>query len=179
MEHSDAAVVVARPRSASTHRRQNPQENIPSQTSDNKDIWTLILEKRRADAHSGGGDKPDAHILVVGSPRGGKTTLITRYLNPEKDDIPKPTIGLEYTFARRSGSNAVGKDRKEVVHIWELSAPRQLEEELLTSDQLLLPPHSLSTTVVVVVLDLSKRSLTCLFSGWRRSNKGFKYLSTN
>ncbi|KAL2628785.1 hypothetical protein R1flu_013471 [Riccia fluitans] len=128
----------------------------------------------------GGGDKPDAHILVVGSASGGKSTLITRYLTSEKDDVPKPTIGLEYTFTRRSVSSAVGNDRKEVVHISELSAPRQLEEELLTVDRLLLPMSNLSTTVVVVGVDGSeRRSLTCLYFGWRRSNKEFKHRSMN
>lgn len=45
---------------------------------------------------------------------------------------------------------------QDVVHIWELSGPRKLEEELLTAERLLLPMSSLSTSVVVVVLDLSK-----------------------
>ncbi|BBN09364.1 dynein cytoplasmic 2 light intermediate chain [Marchantia polymorpha subsp. ruderalis] len=146
-------------RPSSSHGRLSSKDNArPPPGTGGKDIWTIISEKKKADAHSGGGDRPDAHILVVGSPRGGKSTLIARYLNPEKEDVPKRTIGLEYTFARRTVSSAVSVDRKDVVHIWELSGPRKLEEELLTAERLLLPMSSLSTSVVVVVLDLSKPS---------------------
>jgi dynein light intermediate chain 2 len=36
-----------------------------------------------------------------------------------KDDKPKPTVALEYMFARRTGSANGAKD---VAHIWELGA---------------------------------------------------------
>lgn len=42
--------------------------------------------------------------LCVGMPGAGKSTLLNTYLNPNNDSIPKPTVALEYMFARRAGA---------------------------------------------------------------------------
>lgn len=47
-----------------------------------------------------------SYALVVGMPSAGKSTLLNAYLNPNNDTVPKPTVALEYMFARRArGSN--------------------------------------------------------------------------
>lgn len=44
--------------------------------------------------------------LCVGMPGAGKSTLLNAYLNPNNDSVPKPTVALEYMFARRArGAN--------------------------------------------------------------------------
>lgn len=40
--------------------------------------------------------------LCVGMPAAGKSTLLNAYLNPNNDSVPKPTVALEYMFARRA-----------------------------------------------------------------------------
>lgn len=40
--------------------------------------------------------------LCVGMPGAGKSTLLNAYLNPNNDSVPKPTVALEYMFARRA-----------------------------------------------------------------------------
>ena len=42
-------------------------------------------------------------LLVVGSKNTGKTTLIHRFL--ERQEAPKPTLALEYTFGRKNNQN--------------------------------------------------------------------------
>lgn len=42
--------------------------------------------------------------LCVGMPGAGKSTLLNTYLNPNNDSIPKPTVALEYMFARRASA---------------------------------------------------------------------------
>lgn len=45
--------------------------------------------------------------LCVGMPGAGKSSLLNVYLNPTNDGVPKPTVALEYMFARRaSAANA-------------------------------------------------------------------------
>jgi dynein light intermediate chain 2 len=51
-------------------------------------------------------------LLFVGNCNSGKTSLILKFL--ERDEVPKPTIGLDYTFGRRSkASNVV----THIVHV--------------------------------------------------------------
>lgn len=50
--------------------------------------------------------------LCVGMPGAGKSTLLNTYLNPNNDSIPKPTVALEYMFARRASAANMPKVRK-------------------------------------------------------------------
>ena len=48
-----------------------------------------------------------SYALCVGMPGAGKSSLLNAFLNPNNDTVPKPTIALEYMFARRaSAANA-------------------------------------------------------------------------
>ena len=42
----------------------------------------------------------NSHVLICGSRDCGKTSLVLRFL--ERDEQPKPTVALEYTYGRRS-----------------------------------------------------------------------------
>lgn len=44
----------------------------------------------------------NSYALCVGMPGSGKSSLLNTYLNPNNDAIPKPTVALEYMFARRA-----------------------------------------------------------------------------
>lgn len=49
----------------------------------------------------------ESYALCVGMPGAGKSSLLNVYLNPSNDGVPKPTVALEYMFARRaSAANA-------------------------------------------------------------------------
>lgn len=50
--------------------------------------------------------------LCVGMPGSGKSTLLNAYLNPSNDSVPKPTVALEYMFARRASAANMPKVRK-------------------------------------------------------------------
>ena len=43
-----------------------------------------------------------SYALCVGMPGAGKSSLLNTYLNPNNDGVPKPTVALEYMFARRT-----------------------------------------------------------------------------
>uniref|UniRef100_A0A5G2QUG0 Cytoplasmic dynein 2 light intermediate chain 1 n=1 Tax=Sus scrofa TaxID=9823 RepID=A0A5G2QUG0_PIG len=77
----------------------------------------------------------------------GKTTIILRCL--DRDEPPKPTLALEYTYGRRAKGHNIPKD---IAHFWELGGGTSLLDLIsipITSD-------TLRTFSVVLVLDLSK-----------------------
>lgn len=69
-------------------------------------------------------------------------------------DVPKPTDGLEYTYARKS--SAYNPEKKDVAHIWELSGGEELADEVLKSEHLFLGQKQVTTAVVVIAVDLSQ-----------------------
>ncbi|XP_043931007.1 cytoplasmic dynein 2 light intermediate chain 1 isoform X2 [Protopterus annectens] len=77
----------------------------------------------------------------------GKTTLILRFL--DRDEAPKPTLALEYTFGRRAKGHNTPKD---IAHLWELGGGTSLTE-LITIP---INVSSIRTLSLVLVLDLSK-----------------------
>lgn len=89
----------------------------------------------------------EATLLFVGSKQSGKSTAIYRFLN--RDDVPKPTLALEYTFGRQSRTNALYKD---VCNIWEIGGGT-LFNNLLSS---LVTAQQLQTLTVIIMVDLSK-----------------------
>lgn len=138
----------------------------------------------------------DSYVLVLGSKQGGKSTLVNAFLNPAKEDTPKPTLGLDYSFARRQGGSsalagasagaAVADDREKEragaaspgigpsVAMSSSSARDVCHVWELGGNSLafaeltsiVLTPQRLPTCVVVLVLDLS-RPADALASGAR------------
>lgn len=90
------------------------------------------------------------YILFVGDKQCGKTTAQNYFLNPSKDDTPKPTVALEYTYGRRSSNG--NSSQKDIAHIWELGGGKKLAD-------LIKVPMSLERFLnfhVVICIDLSK-----------------------
>ena len=78
-------------------------------------IWDLAISINNQNLLSGEDslslNKPKERSLVfIGSKSVGKTTLIHRFL--ERDESPKQTLALEYTFGRKTNQNLV----KDVCH---------------------------------------------------------------
>lgn len=93
----------------------------------------------------------DVAALFCGPKRAGKTTLVDRFINPQKDekDVPKPTVALEYKFARYASDTSTSKI---LAHVYDLGGDE--------SNEVLVPiPVSAATVgnlVVSVVLDCSE-----------------------
>ena len=71
-------------------------------------IWDLAISINNKSLVSGeeSVNKPKERSLVfLGSKGVGKTTLIHRFL--ERDEAPKQTLALEYTFGRKTNQNLV------------------------------------------------------------------------
>ncbi|KAF5404895.1 cytoplasmic dynein 2 light intermediate chain 1 [Paragonimus heterotremus] len=90
--------------------------------------------------------KCEPTLLFAGNRRSGKTTIIHRLL--EKDDKPKPTLALEYSYGRK----AVGAfPVKSVVHIWELGGGTSLADLV----DMTISTNSMWNFHMVLVLDIS------------------------
>eukprot|EP00798_Chlamydomonas_sp_ICE-L_P019945 gene19945-26653_t len=63
-------------------------------------IWAKLIEQSAANAKKPDG-RGDAFVYFVGSRASGKSTLLNRFLYPYRTEVPKPSEGLEYTYARK------------------------------------------------------------------------------
>ncbi|XP_022787049.1 cytoplasmic dynein 2 light intermediate chain 1-like [Stylophora pistillata] len=127
-----------------------------SEKRSEKTIWDLAVEERnRTENHSSKDQQDDSQlsssdessIFILGSKNSGKTSIILRFL--DRDEAPKPTTALDYTFGRRAktGHN-IGKD---VGHIWELGGGTFLSKLI----EIPLTSVTIRSMAVVVVVDLS------------------------
>ncbi|KFQ50071.1 Cytoplasmic dynein 2 light intermediate chain 1, partial [Nestor notabilis] len=121
-------------------------------------LWDLAIaevEKREnADDDGKRAEVWERSVLFMGNKNGvmlrvflGKTTIILRCL--KREEIPKPTLALEYSFGRRARRPDTPKD---VAHFWELGGGTSLMELI----RIPITSNSIRTFAVVLVLDLSK-----------------------
>ncbi|XP_001846252.2 cytoplasmic dynein 2 light intermediate chain 1 [Culex quinquefasciatus] len=125
----------------------------------------LVTEQLKNDSHLKIGPS-ERTIFVLGSKGAGKSTLINRFL--DRDDVPRPTLALEYSFGRRTASGQGAQ--KNICNVWELGS-------LVNSNQLIEVPlrsHGLATFSAVIVLDLSLpdrlwTDLECVLNGLKQA----------
>eukprot|EP00803_Ostreobium_quekettii_P004627 evm.model.scf_672.3 EVM.evm.TU.scf_672.3 scf_672:14722-17919(-) len=118
-----------------------------------KSLWSKAIERNKAEARKPDG-RPDAFVFFVGSRRGGKSTLLNRFLYPDRAGVAKPSEGLEYTYARRAREH--DHEKKDIAHIWELGGGDELATKLANVDNVFLTAKQVTTAVVVIVADLSE-----------------------
>uniref|UniRef100_A0A673UUQ3 Cytoplasmic dynein 2 light intermediate chain 1 n=1 Tax=Suricata suricatta TaxID=37032 RepID=A0A673UUQ3_SURSU len=119
---------------------------MPSET-----LWEIAkaeVEKRGSSGDEGDGvEIGEKSVFFIGSKNGGKTTIILRCL--DRDEPPKPTLALEYTYGRRAKGHNIPKD---IAHFWELGGGTSLLDLISTP----ITSDTLRTFSIVLVLDLSK-----------------------
>ncbi|XP_063694769.1 cytoplasmic dynein 2 light intermediate chain 1-like isoform X2 [Bolinopsis microptera] len=89
----------------------------------------------------------ESTMFVVGAKSAAKTSIILRFL--DRDEQPKPTTALEYTFGRRSKNNNMLKD---VAHVWELGGGIALSNLI----EVPITKQCVKNLSVVICVDLSK-----------------------
>jgi len=155
-----------------THRSSSDAAQV-------QDLWSKLLQQKEEqklavsddntekEGKEAGAAKPgrEAYVLFVGDKQAGKSTLVTQFLNPNKEDKPKPTVALEYTFGRRSNTTT----QKDIAHIWELAGGTKVSQLIAVP----ITPERLPTAVVAIVIDMSKPgdAITSLVR-WTRKIKG-------
>ncbi|GMH74543.1 hypothetical protein TrST_g8769 [Triparma strigata] len=93
-------------------------------------------------------ENTDAYCLFVGDKGGGKSCLVGLFMGKEED--VKPTVALDYQFARRPRAGSTNNS-KDISHVWELGGNLSVPE--LISIPL---RRGLDKSVVVVVVDTGR-----------------------
>ncbi|XP_072246807.1 cytoplasmic dynein 2 light intermediate chain 1 isoform X1 [Leuresthes tenuis] len=115
-------------------------------------LWELAAAEVQS-RESGGGEEDGGEtvsertVFLMGSKAGGKTSILLRCL--DRDEPPKPTLALEYTFGRRARGHNTPKD---IAHLWELGGGTSLSDLI----QIAITPVSIRSLSVILILDLSK-----------------------
>ncbi|VDQ09089.1 unnamed protein product [Trichobilharzia regenti] len=110
-------------------------------------VWDIAVQQNKSKPAQG---NVETTIIFAGNRQSGKSTIINRFL--EKDETPKPTLALDYTFGRK-GTRAVS-------HIWELGGGSKLSDlidVLITPNNILLVVITSLNLHLILVVDLSNR----------------------
>uniref|UniRef100_V9KV96 Cytoplasmic dynein 2 light intermediate chain 1 n=1 Tax=Callorhinchus milii TaxID=7868 RepID=V9KV96_CALMI len=114
-------------------------------------LWDIavaqVLKKENEDGKEDDLKTKERSVFFLGNKSGGKTTIILRFL--DRDEVPKPTLALEYTFGRRAKGHNTPKD---IAHFWELGGGTSLVDLI----EIPINMDSIRDLSVVLVLDLSK-----------------------
>eukprot|EP00746_Dinoflagellata_sp_MGD_P166806 gnl/MRDRNA2_/MRDRNA2_96963_c0_seq1.p1 gnl/MRDRNA2_/MRDRNA2_96963_c0~~gnl/MRDRNA2_/MRDRNA2_96963_c0_seq1.p1 ORF type:complete len:381 (-),score=94.58 gnl/MRDRNA2_/MRDRNA2_96963_c0_seq1:60-1202(-) len=102
------------------------------------------------------GDAGDVVVLFCGRKKSGKTSLIDRFVNPTKDanEQPKPTVALDYKFARHTTETSSSKT---IAHIYDFGGLDDADSE--QAQEMLRVPvtaETISNMVLVITVDLSE-----------------------
>ncbi|XP_053613055.1 cytoplasmic dynein 2 light intermediate chain 1 [Plodia interpunctella] len=106
------------------------------------EIATEMVEKTLMETS----DNNSRTLFVVGSKSSGKTSLLYTFL--DKNETPRETLVLEYSFGRKS--NQKQGIEKTVCHVWEYGGKLNLLKNVLTS----IPMHGVH--IYCIIIDLSK-----------------------
>jgi len=92
--------------------------------------------------------------IFVGSQGSGKSTVMSRYAEPTKEDDTKPTMALDYSYVRKDAKreSAQGGGGKEVCHLWEIGGGSALASLL----EVPLTEGTVKNVLVSIVVDMSK-----------------------
>ncbi|NXE90156.1 DC2L1 protein, partial [Menura novaehollandiae] len=118
-------------------------------------LWDLAIaevEKRENpdDDDVKPGEVWEKSILFMGNKNGRILTKLS-YFSLHREESPKPTLALEYTFGRRARRHNTPKD---LAHFWELGGGTSLVELI----RIPITSQNIRSFAVVLVLDLSKPS---------------------
>lgn len=116
------------------------------------DIWAKFDKSKDSIAEKKLSDNTETTIVIVGEPASGKSTLIQGYLKPGLNKEIKPTVALEYNFARKRSTTNSGAQSSSIVHFWELGG--EINEPKLL--EIPITKRNLSNSSVVICVDLSK-----------------------
>lgn len=83
----------------------------------------------------------------MGESSSGKSSIISLLKGTLKEEPPKPTFAIEYSFARRNNNN----NSKEIIHFYELAGGKFVKD--LASVP--LNCHTIANVTYVITLDLA------------------------
>jgi len=110
------------------------------------DIFTIAEEEEKINVEYKNTDRIG---VFLGEKSCGKSTLINLLKGAQKEEVPKATYAMEYSFVKRTTNN-----RKEVVHFYELGGGKELAELVPVP----LTKETYKNIVYIILVDLSEPS---------------------
>ncbi|CAI2725916.1 unnamed protein product [Schistosoma spindalis] len=107
-------------------------------------LWEIAIKQNRTKSVQIGTENT---LIFAGNKGSGKSTIINRFL--EKDETPKSTLALDYTFGRKGAGNY---HTRVVSHIWELGGGIKLSDLI----GVVMTPNNILNLHLILVIDLSK-----------------------
>lgn len=129
----------------------NPEEELEEAT---RTIWELIRDSKAPELEEAATSVRQANIVFLGAKQSGKSTLKQAYMFKEKNEVPRPTVALEYKYTR---SFTAMSHRKEVSHFWEVGGGRTFARTLETC----MHGHNVHDTLCILAADLSAPQEMC------------------
>ncbi|WAR29221.1 DC2L1-like protein [Mya arenaria] len=129
-------------------------------------LWDLAIEQAGKDQDDGK-NAEEKNLFIVGAKNSGKTSIILRFL--ERNEAPKPTVALEYTYARRSKGHNMAKD---IGHIWELGGGTWLNGAVMICVDLSKPEEIWFT--LESLLASSRARIEAAIADARQDNPGIR-----
>lgn len=112
------------------------------------DLWDLAskqVTQEQGNLYSASSEKT---VLLVGERKAGKTTLLQNFLMQTRDDAPKATVALEYSFARAPLGIT---SKRDIGHLYELGGGRMLANLISVP----ITRENIGNLLIVIALDLS------------------------
>lgn len=130
--------------------RTKKKDAFPKDDVDNSILAQLIGEQQQQSVEEQ--FSSDVSVVFCGMKRSGKTSIIDRFINPKKDekDIPKPTVALDYKYARKEASE--NSTAKILAHIYDMGGEEGSENLV----PIAVSPRTVGNLVACVTLDLSE-----------------------
>lgn len=88
-------------------------------------------------------------MIVVGEPNSGKSAIISLLKGTLKEEPPKPTSAIEYSFYRRNNEN-----KKEIVHFYEMAGGKFIKDLIAVPLNL----NTIQNATYIITVDLSNPS---------------------
>ena len=94
-------------------------------SSAGKDIWSQLIAERLTSPATV--PPREASLLFIGPHSSGKSTLIQSFMFKDREEVPRPTLALDYRYTRTSVKEQMSEE-KSLSHFWELGGGTMLKE---------------------------------------------------
>lgn len=132
-------------------RSSQKVEEVKPAEAEAQSIWGQMVAEAKTKKDEGP-DQGDVVALFCGKKRSGKTSLVERFINPQKEasDQPRSTVALDYKYARYASD---ASSSKSLAHIYDLGGDESQFGDLVA---VVVTPETVEQLVLVITLDLSE-----------------------
>ena len=115
-----------------------------------KDVWSQLIAERITSPSAS--PPREASLLFIGPHSSGKSTLIQSFMFKDREEVPRPTLALDYRYTRTSVKEQMSEE-KSLSHFWELGGGSTLKELMGVAVK---EDDGMKDALVVIVVDCER-----------------------